>query len=272
MKNLFNRSFLTYCWPIYVGGLISFGATNIDYFLVTSFMGQEKLGFYWMAFSLSGVILILRDITTRIMLPILSMQDSNEMKISIFDDLNGLIQLFSVFSAILVTYWSSYFFNIILGEKWTDSILLFIFLYYAAVFKLSGGLCGALLFSVMKTKVALNSSLIGLLILTPVIYITVKTGVLEYVALGVLLSSILINLIIFETSVKDLCKKGYIYYLSYISINILCLLLVTTFFKETIDQVFYSLLGTIFSILFAIFTSPINNVLKRAISAYRFNT
>lgn len=256
-------SIFTFCAPIFGGGLIGFIGTNVDYYLVTTFMSKKELGLYWLAFSLSSILIVVRDVISRLILPVLSKQETNEQKIKIFDRLNGAIQLFGVFSAILVTFWSKYFFTYILGQKWEASATIFVILYYAAVFKFVGGTSVMLLFSVMKTRLALNTSLITVFLLTPVTYFAIKYGGINAVAKGVLVTTVVLWLIVFETSVRKLCGKGFCYYLSYLSVNIAILYFLSFLEINKSGGFMFSVVGTLLCVLFAVATFPINNVIKR---------
>mgnify|MGYP003340473698 CR=1 FL=1 len=133
--------------------------TNIDKFLITILLDERELGIYWLAFSLSHMLIILRELISKLLLPILAIQDSDKSKISIFEKLNAYIQLFGVLSSILVTFWIDEVFYFILGEKWMDAVPIFIVLYYAAVFKLIAGASASLLFSVARTRIAFDISI-----------------------------------------------------------------------------------------------------------------
>jgi O-antigen/teichoic acid export membrane protein len=53
-------------------GLDGFIGINLDYYLVSTLMGPEQLGLYWMAFSFSSILIVFRDAITRLLLPILA--------------------------------------------------------------------------------------------------------------------------------------------------------------------------------------------------------
>ncbi len=253
-----------FCWPIFLGGLIGFIGTNADYYLVSTFMGPEQLGIYWMAFSLSSILLIFRDAITRLLLPILARKPSKADKIFLFKNLNGALQVAGVLSAIIITYASEFLFTNILGDKWIESAIIFVVLFFAAVYKLIGGICGALLYSVMKTKIAFNVSALSIFILLPSTYIAIKVGGLTMVASAVLFSILIINLIVYETSIKKLSGHGFLNYFSYLSLNIFSLYLISILLLNNYPDPSTKLLAFIFSISFSIITFPINNVLQRS--------
>ena len=262
---------LIYCWPIFLGAIISFLATNLDKILVTTLMSERELGIYWLAFSLSHIPVIFRELLARLLLPILSKQDSDKAKIFIFDKLNGILQIVCVLSAIFITYWSQFFFDFVVGEKWAEAVPIFIVLFYAAIFKLVGGTSATLLFSAMKTRIAFDISVVGLFILVPFMYIGITYGGLTGAAISVLASTILVTIIAFETAVKGYCNQGFFYYHSYLLINVVACYLVMVFIISPSDDILNRLLASLFSIIFAIIMVPINNVLKRAISSNSFN-
>jgi teichuronic acid exporter len=217
-----------------------------------------------LAFSLSHIPLILRELIARLLLPILSKQDFNEGKIQIFGRLNGILQIFSVVSAILVTYWSDILFQFVFGEKWSDAVPIFIVLYYAALFKLVGGSSATLLFSAMRTRVAFDVSVLNLVVSAPILFLTIKFSGLSGAAAGVLVSIVVVTIIMYETSIKNFCNLGFLYYLSYLSVNITSLYIIFTFWIDNSDGVMVRVLATLVSLAFAVITLPINSVLKRA--------
>ena len=266
------KEFLRYCSPLFLGGILSFLVVNLDYIIVTSLMGEKELGIYWLAFSFSHLLIVVRDLLARFVLPILSDQSSKEKKLVIFDGINGVLQITGTFLAILVTFWSDHLFTIIFSEKWLEAVPVFIFLFYAALFKLIGGLSTSLLFSIMKTAIAMNISIINLFLLVPILIIFINLWGLMGVASGVLLSTILLMIFIFETEFKKHFRKGYLSYLSYISINILFLLSFTSFITTDHYSLSEKILHTLLSIIFAIITLPINQVYKRFLLITKINT
>lgn len=261
---LHTSDILSYCLPLFVGGTIGFITLNVDRILVTSFMGERELGLYYLAFSLSHITLILRELIARLLLPILSKQDFKEGKIQIFGRLNGILQIFSVVSAILITYWSDILFQFVFGEKWSDAVPIFIVLCYAALFKLVGGASATLLFSAMRTRVAFDVSVLNLVVSVPILFLTIKSSGLSGAATGVLVSIVVVTIIMYETSIKNFCNLGFLYYLSYLSVNITSLYIIFTFWIDNSDGVMVRVLATLVSLAFAVITLPINSVLKRA--------
>ncbi|MDC1525557.1 oligosaccharide flippase family protein [Gammaproteobacteria bacterium] len=256
--------FFSFCWPLFLGGLISFVAVNLDYYLVSTLMGPEQLGLYWMAFSLSSIVLVIRDVIYRLLLPILAKKPSTEERVSIFNNINGAMQIFGVLSSLIVAHFSTFFFSFVLGEKWVEAAPVFVILYFAAVHKLVHGLCAALLLSEMRSKIVFHSALFGLLILGPIVYTAIKIGGLNTVAWGVLLATLIIAIIIHETSVRKLCSAGFSYYSSYLSINLASLYVVTILLSSTDADFPLRILAIVCSICFAVVTLPINSVFKRA--------
>lgn len=262
---------LSYSLPIFLGTIFGFISLNVDKILVTNFMGERELGIYWLAFTLSHTPLILRELLSRLMLPILSKQSSKESKLLIYDKLNGVIQILGVLSAIFVTYWSDTLFQLVFGEKWLEAVPIFIVLFYAAIFKLIGGSPAPLLLSAMRTKHAFYVPIINILIFVPIMFVAIKFGGLSGSAMGVLISVLLLTIIVFETFVRKFTNMGFLYYFSYISVNILSLHAISVFLIDNSDGVMLKVLGTFVSLAFAIISLPINEVLKRAIRTQSFN-
>ena len=84
------------------------------------------------------------------------------------------------------------------------------------------------------------------------------------VASAVLFSILIINLIVYETSIKKLSGHGFLNYFSYLSLNIFSLYLISILLLNNYPDPSTKLLAFIFSISFSIITFPINNVLQRS--------
>ena len=259
-------SLVRYSLPIYAGVVLSFVGSNIDKIVISALLGVREMGFYWLAFSLSHIPVIFRELIARLILPILAMQDSISAKVKVFDKLNGILQLLSVISAVFVLYWSDILIDFVLGEKWSKITPLLIILYFAALLKLVGGSCASLLFSGMETRIAFEISLMNLAFLSPIMFLAIKFGGLNGAAVAVLIVSILLNIISYETTVRKFCNSGYWYYLGYLTINIASLLLILFLFEDDLVGMEFKLLGTAVSLGIAFISLPINNILKRFFS------
>ena len=259
-------SLVRYSLPIYSGVVLSFVGNNIDKIVISALLSVRDLGFYWLAFSLSHLPIIIRELIARFILPILAMQDSISAKVKVFDKLNGILQLLSVISAVFVLYWSDILIDLVLGEKWSKITPLLIILYFAALLKLVGGSCASLLFSGMKTRIAFEISLMNLAFLSPTMFLAIKFGGLNGAAVAVLIVSVLLNIISYETTVRKFCNSGYWYYLGYLTINLASLLLILFLFEDDLVGVEFKLLGTVVSFVIAFISLPINNILKRSFS------
>jgi O-antigen/teichoic acid export membrane protein len=255
-----------YSLPIYSGAVISFIGNNVDKVVISALLGVKELGFYWLAFSLSHIPIIFRELIARLILPILAMQNSSSAKVKVYDKLNGFLQLLSVISAVFVVYWSDILIDYVLGEKWSEITPVFIILYFAALVKLVGGSCASLLFSGMKTRWLFDISWMNLVFLSPIMFLAIKLGGLNGAAAAVLFVSLVINIFVYETSVKQICNSGYWYYLGYLTINIAALLLVVILFEDDLARIEFKLLGTAASLGLAFISLPLNDILKRAFS------
>jgi lipopolysaccharide exporter len=259
-------SLVRYSLPIYFGAAIGFAANNIDKIVISALLGVREMGFYWLAFSLSHIPVISRELIARLILPILAMQDSISAKVKVFDKLNGILQLLSVISAVFVFYWSDILIDFVLGEKWSEIAPLLIILYFAALVKLVGGSCASLLFSGMETRIAFDISWMNLVFLSPIMFLAIKFGGLNGAAVAVLIVSFLVNIFCYETAVRKFCNSGYWYYLGYLTINIASLLLILFLFEDYLVGVEFKLLGTALSLGIAFICLPVNNILKRFFS------
>jgi hypothetical protein len=112
--------------------------------------------------------------------------------------------------------------------------------------------------------VAFNVSVLGIVIIAPITYVAIKLGGLTLVASGVLLSTLILTVIIFETSVRRAFGVGFLHYFSYLSLNIFSLYAILFFLLNNYSDPSTRLLAFIVSVFFSIITLPINNVVDRA--------
>ena len=97
------KDFLIFSYPIYFVSILSIFFTNLDYLILVTIVGEERLGIYWMAFSLSHIILSIRDIIQKILLPNLASQSSNLERNIFFIRFINQILFIMLFSLIFVT-------------------------------------------------------------------------------------------------------------------------------------------------------------------------
>lgn len=63
------RRYLGFSWPLYLSYILSWGYLNTDYFFVGRWKGEQRLGLYYMAFTISQLPLQARFILSRVALP-----------------------------------------------------------------------------------------------------------------------------------------------------------------------------------------------------------
>lgn len=263
-KFLKKPDFLSYCLPFFLAGLLSFIILNADYIMVRKLLGPKELALYWMAFSVSHILIAFREIISRFLLPALSRLHEDQQKIILFGKINAALQLLAVIVVIVVTFWSDYGFVFVFGEKWSDAVPLFIVLVYAALLKLLAGLSGPLLFSLMNTRVNLNISLLNAVILVPIVYISIIIGGLFGAVIGVLVSQIILTVYAFQTGVKNVTGLGVLSYFSYLTINIIICASLYFLALQFLGEigVLARVYLTLFTIVFAVVSFRWSNIFK----------
>jgi O-antigen/teichoic acid export membrane protein len=260
-KNL--NTHLSFCLPLLLGGLFSFFSVTADIWIVNNLLGSFELGLYWLAFSMSHILLALRAVINRMLLPVLSNEVRPEKKIELFGALNGLLQLAVVGIIIFITYWGPDLFVLVFGSKWSEAAPLFIMLFYAVGFKVISGTANSLLHSFMKTGIDLNVALVNTVVLIPLVTIFTYFGGVQGTAIAVVISTIVMTIYVYEVYVRKLCGLGFSYFFSYLCINLFVTGSINFIFSEYLNEVWAKLFATAVSILIAYLTLSLPSIRAR---------
>ena len=195
--NIGFKDFYLFSYPLYLVSIFSIILVNLDYFLVIALIGEQSLGIYWMAFSLSHIILNIRDIVQKILLPNLASYETQESKKAFFIKFMNQMLFILLFLSVLVTYIGNDLVLLLLGEKWIETSLLFVVLYYAATTKFYFSIFGSYLIAIDKGFDMLPTSIIQGLI--SVVLFPLGLLVYEFIGLSIaLFLTSLITLFYFE--------------------------------------------------------------------------
>jgi len=257
------KTHLDFCLPLFLGGLISFFSVTADVWVINNLLGSFELGLYWLAFSMSHILLALRAVINRMLLPLLSKEVSAEKKIESFSTLNGFLQASVVGGMVFITYWGADVFVLIFGEKWSEATPLFIILFYAAAFKVISGTANTLLHSFMKTKIDLNVALVNTVVLIPLVVVFTYFGGVLGTAIAVLISTIGMTVYVYEVHVRKLCNLGFKYFFSYLSINLTALIFISFVFSEYLEDISVRFIATASSMLIAYLTLNLPSITGR---------
>ena len=254
---------LVFCLPLLLGGVLSFFSVTADIWIVNNLLGPFELGLYWLAFSTSHVVLSARALINRMLLPFLSQAVSSEEKIELFSRLNGFLQIAVVGVTVLVAYWGADAFVLVFGSKWSEAGYLFIVLFYAVAFKIISGTANSLLHSFMKTGIDLNVALTNALILIPLLVVFTHFGGVLGTSIAVLVSTIVMTVYVYEVHVRKVCNLGFLYFFSYLSINLIVLICVNFMLSEYLDDLMIRFFATASSILIAYLTLSMPSISSR---------
>ncbi len=257
---------IIFCLPLFLGGVLSFFSVTADIWIVNSLLGPFELGLYWLAFSTSHLVLSARALINRMLLPFLSQAVSLEEKIELFSRLNGFLQITLVGITVFVSYWGPDAFVLVFGAKWSEAGNLFIILFYAVAFKFISGTANSLLHSFMKTGIDLNIAFTNACILIPLLVAFTHFGGVLGTSIAVLVSTIVMTVYVYEVYVRKLCKRGFLYFFSYLSINLISLLCIKLMLSEYLDDLIIRFFTTGGSILIAYMTLLIPSISSRKLS------
>ena len=188
------------------------------------------------------------------------------MKIELFSRLNGFLQITLVGITVLVSYWGPDAFVLVFGAKWSEAGNLFIILFYAVAFKFISGTANSLLYSFMKTGIDLNIAFTNAFILIPLLVLFTHFGGVLGTSIAVLVSTIVMTVYVYEVYVRKLCNRGFLYFFSYLSINLISLLCINLILSEYLDDLIIRFFATVGSILIAFMTLLIPSITSRKLS------
>lgn len=198
----YSIEFLKFSLPLTLAACVGFATLNFDNLIIISYLQSEDLAFYWLAFSLSHVLISLREIVIKIIYPRLAAQDCREKKIQYFENVLALSQIAILPTGIFVLILSSEVLELFLGTEWKAVNLIFNLLFIAAMVKFVSGFYYPLILAFGKTGFNLKVAVFSGLILLPAVFFSIVWSGLIGLSLSIISCSIFILIFCYVFGVR----------------------------------------------------------------------
>jgi O-antigen/teichoic acid export membrane protein len=116
---------LNFGWPLIGSSLLVFVCWNIDYYIVGRLLGEEQLGYYWLAFQTSHYFLKAKNAINSVVFPVFSkLGNKSDIKKS-FEILTRITAIIYMFPTIIVLVIGEELIEFIFGAKWLPATTAF---------------------------------------------------------------------------------------------------------------------------------------------------
>jgi O-antigen/teichoic acid export membrane protein len=126
---IFERSrafeMLRFALPLSASGLLSYWYWRIDDFWVGKLLGDEQLGYYWMAFTIPHTILGYVENLDRVTYPAFAKAENDAQIIRGFELVTRFSAIVLFFPAIASFLWAEPIITLLFGDKWLPAIVPF---------------------------------------------------------------------------------------------------------------------------------------------------
>jgi O-antigen/teichoic acid export membrane protein len=199
------RPFPELRWPIAIDllnygkhiasqSILGFASSNIDYLVIGYVLGAHALGLYTMAYMVATLVPTLSQAALSVMFPALSrLRDDRAALHALFTDAHRILWALSLPFAILLFVGAPAFVLVVLGERWTESIVPLRILAVATWLQSVGQIYGPASKAVGRPDLLWKYVMIRCLISVPLLLASVQFGI-EGVAAGVALIMLVITL------------------------------------------------------------------------------
>lgn len=117
------KKVVNYGWPLVGAGVLVFFYWNIDYYIVGNLLGEEQLGYYWLAFQMSTYLLHAKKAVSTVVFPAFSnLRDDEHIKEG-FELLTKFTALAYLLPAALMLVCGRQVVEFLLGEKWLPATI-----------------------------------------------------------------------------------------------------------------------------------------------------
>lgn len=206
------RKITSFGLPLLGSGVLVFFYSNIDYYIVGKLLGEEQLGYYWLAFQVSHYFLRAKTALNSVIFPAFSRTDSLLERYKGFKILTDIVGALYLVPTVIVLFWGKEIIYFIMGEKWLPSLVPFKIFFVIVLIRAIGGSAGPLFYSQGITHVDVVLSVLNILLMIPAIYCgTILLGI-NGAALAVLLVGFISVGYGYEKYVRILTDHGFLYY------------------------------------------------------------
>ncbi len=208
-----------YSWPLMASGILVFFYNHIDYYYVGRLLGEEQLGFYWLAFQSSHYFLSIKSSIISVVFPSFAKID-NTHKVKLgFEVLTKTTMYIYMLPTIVVLALGKDLIILIFGSKWAPATTAFQIFMLVTMLRAVTSFWDPVFLLFGKTKVLFTLTIFNSLIISILGYIfTINFGILG-MSSTVLLTMLLIMPIagarlkeLIDTSYFHILKKPIAYF------------------------------------------------------------
>lgn len=128
------KEILRYGLPMTFSAIVAFLYWNIDDFMVGKLLGNEQLGYYWVAFKFPHYLLVIQASLSAVLFPSFSRIDNNEQLKRGFETITKLSAIYLLIACILSLVFGQQIIKYFFGERWLPATLPFqIFMVLVAI-------------------------------------------------------------------------------------------------------------------------------------------
>jgi O-antigen/teichoic acid export membrane protein len=117
------KQVMKYGWPLVGAAVLIFFYWNIDYYIVGNLMGDEQLGYYWLAFQMSTYLLQVKNAVSTVVFPVFSALSDDERIREGFELLTKFTALAYLLPAAMMLVTGRQVVQFLLGEKWLPATI-----------------------------------------------------------------------------------------------------------------------------------------------------
>jgi len=116
------RGILSFGWPLMGSSILVFFYWNVDYYIVGRILGNEALGYYWLAFQMSHHLLKARTAINSVVFPSFSKMETRDQVRRGFDLLTRSTLIVFLLPTILVCVTGHDLVLLLMGEQWLPAV------------------------------------------------------------------------------------------------------------------------------------------------------
>jgi len=226
-KLAFNKSIiqgvLGFGWPLLGSSVLVFVYSNIDYYFVGYLLGEEQLGYYWLAFQTSHYFLNIRDAINSVVLPAITKMDNETEINSTFNKLTAITALIYIYPTIIILFYGGELIEIVFGEKWIPATTAFQIFMVLTTLRAMTSYWDPILLYTGKTMIQLYMTIYRVVMVSIFVYYLSRAYGINGAATGVFIANIT-GIILMAIVIKKYVMKLNYKVFSIIFANILILL------------------------------------------------
>jgi O-antigen/teichoic acid export membrane protein len=157
----FYKKLVNFGFPMTVASVAVYFYGNVDYYLISTFLNPDELGYYWLAYQFTNQILQARKIVVSVAIPSFVNLSSKEVMKTSFEVISKtLVWLFSIPFFIFFVFEDKVV-SLLFGDSWLLATDLFIVFSIVILLKAVTTLLEPICVKYQKTKVFMNITLIS---------------------------------------------------------------------------------------------------------------